>query len=135
MVIKPKHILIALAGIILLAMGSLYMFYDPSETALFPKCPFYWLTGLYCPGCGSQRAIFHILQGDILTGFQYNILLVLLALILVYQMIYYVLNTILKKKIRNWLYAPQLTNTILVTVILFWILRNVSLYPFSLLAP
>ncbi|NNK87678.1 MAG: DUF2752 domain-containing protein [Flavobacteriaceae bacterium] len=133
--IKPKYFLITLAGIIILAMGSLYVFFDPSETAIFPKCPFFWLTGLYCPGCGSQRAIFHILQGDIIGGIQYNILLALLGLILLYQLIYYVLNNRLKRQIRNWLYMPMVTNTILIVVILFWILRNVPVYPFSLLAP
>ncbi len=35
------------------------------------------LTGMKCPGCGSQRAIHALLHTDIKTAFSYNALLVL----------------------------------------------------------
>ena len=28
-------------------------------------CPFKWLTGIDCPGCGFQRAVLALLQGDL----------------------------------------------------------------------
>lgn len=43
---------------------------------MFPKCPFKVLTGLQCPGCGSQRAIHALLHGDIAAAWRFNALLV-----------------------------------------------------------
>ncbi|PJJ83838.1 DUF2752 domain-containing protein [Mucilaginibacter auburnensis] len=36
---------------------------------LFP-CPFKYLTGLDCPGCGFQRAVLALLQGNVSHSFQ-----------------------------------------------------------------
>ncbi|MEO3760594.1 DUF2752 domain-containing protein [Mycobacterium sp. B14F4] len=39
---------------------------DPhSPSFLFPACPFYALTGLYCPGCGGLRMTHDLLHGDL----------------------------------------------------------------------
>ena len=56
--------LAAPAGIILLLMfgGALFFLFDPSETWFFPHCPFFALTGLKCPGCGTARAFHAALQ-------------------------------------------------------------------------
>lgn len=37
-----------------------------------PKCPFKFLTGLSCPGCGFQRALHALLHGQIHTAVSYN---------------------------------------------------------------
>jgi len=37
---------------------------SPSELRL-PSCFFRKITGLYCPGCGSTRAVWRLLQGDL----------------------------------------------------------------------
>jgi hypothetical protein len=62
----------------LLAVGLLgiYFFLDPTQQ-YFPKCPFLWLTGLKCPGCGAQRAVHYLLHGDISEAFRVNFLFVL----------------------------------------------------------
>ena len=62
---------------ILIVSGVLYYNFDPEESVFFPKCPFQLLTGLECPGCGSQRAIHALLHLDILSAFQYNALLII----------------------------------------------------------
>lgn len=66
----PAAIILALAGI------CIYFYFDPSESALFPKCSFYCLTGLKCPGCGSQRAIHALLHGDLSTAVRFNAMMV-----------------------------------------------------------
>ena len=45
---------------------------DPSKTALYPPCPFNYLTGLQCPGCGGTRALHALLHGDIAGAFAFN---------------------------------------------------------------
>jgi hypothetical protein len=39
-------------------------------------CPSLLLTGLYCPGCGSLRAIHDTLTGNVAEAFSHNVLLV-----------------------------------------------------------
>ncbi|NMA74661.1 MAG: DUF2752 domain-containing protein [Bacteroidales bacterium] len=71
----------------LLLIIGVYFFYDPTHNLLFPKCVFYSLTGYKCPGCGSQRAIYHLLHFNISGALKENLLLVLtipLVLLLVY---------------------------------------------------
>ena len=51
-----KKAVIPIAIIVAIVLICTYFYFDPSDSALFPKCTFYSLTGLQCPGCGSQRA-------------------------------------------------------------------------------
>lgn len=118
---KRRYIL---GGILLLGVVYVYMAYDPSTSAWFPKCPFLVLTGLKCPGCGSQRAIHSLLHGDMGTAFAYNAILVL-SLPLVAFLLY--LEVMRKKRPRLYsaFYQPW-TPLILFTVFLGWgIARNI----------
>ena len=57
-----------------------YYFVNPSEYSLFPSCQFYRLTGILCPGCGGQRAVHHLLHGEIAAAFRANALLLSLLI-------------------------------------------------------
>lgn len=69
-----KKLIMAITAAAALAVA--YYFFDPSQTAAFPKCPFFVATGLKCPGCGSQRALHSLLHLDIIGAAKYNALLV-----------------------------------------------------------
>lgn len=89
-----------------------------------PKCMFHQLTGLYCPGCGATRALSAMLHGDLKSSLHNNLLLFpLLALIAV---------LIVKPEIS--LKRP-VAITIVAVVLLFTILRNIPVAPFTYLAP
>ena len=89
-----------------------------------PKCMFYHVTGLYCPGCGATRALSAMLHGDMKASLHNNLLLFpLLALIAV---------LIVKPEIS--LKRP-VAITIVAIVLLFTILRNLPFAPFTYLAP
>ena len=64
----------------LLAAGlggaALYFTFDPARYP-FPRCFFLLVSGLYCPGCGSQRALHALLHGDIGRAANFNLLAVL----------------------------------------------------------
>ena len=132
---KIKKITLFTLVIMLLGALSLYFFNDPLNTDLFPKCPFYSITGFYCPGCGSQRAIHAILHGHIFEGLQHNFLIVLLFLVLCYDFILKLIFILKKKSLNNVLHSPRTTNSILIVILLFWIFRNITIYPFTYLAP
>lgn len=38
---------------------------DPNVPGHYPTCPSLALTGLYCPGCGSLRATWDLMHGDL----------------------------------------------------------------------
>jgi uncharacterized membrane protein len=132
---KIKISLIIVGVLVFFLILALYIFWNPSDSNLFPKCPFYSLTGIYCPGCGSQRAAHQILNGHIIEGLRHNYLIGLLAIVLLYQGFIYIMNDLLNKHIPNVLHQSKVTLGILIAVILFWILRNINLFPFTELAP
>jgi hypothetical protein len=52
-------------------------FFSPEEFPFYPRCLLFTFTGLSCPGCGSLRAIHHLLHGEVLRAFQLNAMFVL----------------------------------------------------------
>ncbi|MDD4143546.1 MAG: DUF2752 domain-containing protein [Prolixibacteraceae bacterium] len=126
---KKIYLISLLTGIFTLA-GFLYVF-DPAVCKIFPPCPFYTITGLYCPGCGSQRALHDILHLD-MAGASANNILVIPAIMV---FIYHLLCLTIKPKHQNILYHKSSPWIVLGIIIIFWILRNIPVYPFTLLAP
>lgn len=123
--------------LLLLIFGVAVVFFvlDPGKTQLFPQCPFHSITGGYCPGCGSQRALHSLLHFNIAGVVSYNFLFLPAAFLVLYHYIYSGLNQIFGWKLPNLLYKKITPWIILIVVILFWILRNLPWYPFSVLAP
>lgn len=120
----------------MLVLLPIYFVVDPMKYALFPECPFYALTGLYCPGCGTQRAIHAILHGQVFEALGYNLLACMALPFILYSAAIMLLNTFYKKKItQNLFYKTWFIHIILLFVVLFWILRNLPLPGFQKLAP
>lgn len=64
--------LAGLAGAVLLANV------DPTQAGSpLPPCPSEWLTGLFCPGCGTTRALHALLHLDLAGALAMNPVLVL----------------------------------------------------------
>ena len=127
-------IFIIAATLVLLMI--LYFFVDARYSTVFPRCVFYSITGLYCPGCGSQRAFSSLLHGDVRQAINYNWLFVLRLPLLFYSAAITTLNVFRKKPlVQSLVYSAAFVKTVLALVILFWIARNISCYPFDLLAP
>lgn len=121
---RKRIFLFSAIAIGIICFIAIYLLFDPSNSRFFPKCPFLMLTGLKCPGCGSQRAIHALLCGDILSAFRYNALLVIsLPIILLYG-IAELLRTRYNALYRK-LNSPTAIWAIFVIVVLWWILRNI----------
>ena len=104
----------------------MYRKYNPIESIYFPKCPFKELTGLQCPGCGSQRAIHYLLNFDIMSATKENVILVLS---IPYVLTGLLFDTLKKpnEKILKWrkvLFGQKAIFLTLTIVVTFWILRN-----------
>lgn len=68
---------VAFWGVAVAALGILYFIVDPEKTSWMPQCPVFSLTGLQCPGCGSQRFLHAILHGDLAGAWHANAFLLL----------------------------------------------------------
>jgi hypothetical protein len=59
-----------------LFIAAVLFWFDPTLYRFYPPCLFYKATGLYCPGCGSLRALHQLLHGHVATAFHFNPLLI-----------------------------------------------------------
>lgn len=125
--------LLFVTGAIFVVVLALFVL-DPSEGSFYPPCPFHRLTGLYCPGCGSLRAVHQLLHGNLPVALGLNPLMVLSLPFLGYCLISPCVATVAKRANAGFIPAFWIW-LILLVIILFWILRNLPIYPFTLLAP
>ena len=119
-------------GIVLFVV--IYKFFNPNQY-FFPKCPVHLITGLYCPGCGSQRSLHAFLNFHILEAFSTNLLVGLLITATSFDILFYFLKL---EKLRpvNFLKTNRyISIVVLYLVIVFTILRNIPFYPINILAP
>lgn len=116
-----------LAGVaILLALVGAYGWFDPARVSFFPPCPFKLLTGLECPGCGSQRCLHQLLHGHVRQAFGYNPLLVLaLPYLLIGFLLEYTPIGSQQPAFHQRLYGKTASWTAFGIVLTYWIGRNV----------
>lgn len=113
--------LMVLAGI---AVGALLYRFPPEKYSFYPVCPVYRYLHLYCPGCGSTRALAALLHGRVIDAMHYNPLFVaLVPLLLAFAVIVY-----WKAIVRNQLAWPQIPTPALTfflgLIAVFTIARN-----------
>ena len=112
----------------------LYRF-NPLEVHFYPRCPLYVMTGIYCPGCGALRAGHALLHGHLLTALDYNALLVVAAPFLAWALAAQAVQALTGRRIPVHALSGRESKAIMWLFIAFMVLRNLPLYPLSLLAP
>ena len=105
--------------------GCVLFLFDPSTTVFYPRCLFHDLTGLWCPGCGTTRALHQLLHGNLAAAFRFNALSMAMLPVAGYLIVCGDASTLKPRWI--WL--------LLVVIVAFGVLRNIPFYPFTLLAP
>lgn len=138
----PKHqkkILFICLCIISAGAFYLYYTYNPAGAGSyfpFPQCPSKKFLHLYCPGCGTQRAVHYLLHGNIWAAMRYNILLILLLPLSAVLVLQFVLRhffdiqwDIALFRKNGFLYALG------IILVLYMILRNVPVPALEFLRP
>jgi hypothetical protein len=116
-----------------LAAGAIFLFFfNPASpiNQFFPKCPFRLLTGLQCPGCGSTRALYHLLHLHPVTAFKLNPLFLLTLPFIVYGLLGFTKSAVTGRPQRRIFIPSFYLWAWLGLLIFFWILRNTPWYPF-----
>ena len=117
----------ALAGCALVAVV------DPSTPGRYGICPFYAVTGWWCPVCGSLRAVHHLTRADLTAAAGSNLLLLLAAPALVYAWAAWALPRLGLRGPPALRIPPAVWWTLLAVFLAFGVLRNLG--PFAWLAP
>jgi hypothetical protein len=114
---------IAAAG----AAGTAVLYhFSPQEYSFYPRCPFYAMTGHYCPGCGATRAIAELLHGHVAAALHFNAAMILLLPVLLWYFgaMYW---TAVQNNRVEWPELPRWTWRFAVAgAVLFGIARNIS---------
>lgn len=105
---------------------------DPNEAGHYPTCPFLATTGLFCPGCGTLRAVHALTRGDLAAAVDLNVLTVVLLPVLAVAWLLWLAHALGRRPT-----APDLPSwagsAIAVVVPIFWVVRNLPVG--SALAP
>lgn len=109
--------------------------YDPATSTLFPPCPVYFLTGWYCPGCGSLRAMHQLLHGQVRVAWAMNPLSVPLFPFLAYGLAAEAMLYARGRKLPLLVLPGAWIRALCAAILLFGIARNLPFHPFNLLAP
>ncbi|MEI7904712.1 MAG: DUF2752 domain-containing protein [Candidatus Firestonebacteria bacterium] len=131
-----NRLLLLLSPFVILSGAAFLYLHDPLKSIVYPPCFLKTLTGLNCAGCGTVRAAYSLLHLNIAEAFSRNQLLVLLLPVVVYIASGFAVNTLAGKKV-----IPQIFNkpgwAILLAALLlvYSILRNIPVYPFTLMIP
>lgn len=118
---RPAHPLkyIPTAAVLLAGTAAVLSlaWFDPMAEAA-PKCVFKTLTGYDCPGCGSQRAIHALLQGNFAAAWHFNAAIFFAAPLCI------ALATNLKP-IRRLKRSPAFYVILALLIIIWWVGRNI----------
>jgi Protein of unknown function (DUF2752) len=121
--------LFGVAGLVMLWV------FDPATSGVFPPCPVRYLTGFYCPGCGSLRALHALLHGDLRRAWAMNPFAVTVLPFLCYGLASEILLALRGRGLPQVTLPANWIRAFGIAVVLYGIARNLPVHPFNLLAP
>jgi hypothetical protein len=96
---------------------------SPDVPGHYPVCPFRALTGYYCPGCGTLRAIHALLHGHLAQAFGYNALSMSMLPVLGWFWCSWLVRTKRDAPARRMVH-PAVIWVLGVLIAVFWVVRN-----------
>lgn len=97
---------------------------DPHQPGHYPTCPFLALTGWFCPGCGSLRALHDLTQLDVAGAWGMNPLLLVVLPFLVVTWVLWTRRTV-RGTPKSRLLPGWAVIGLLVVLVAYGVARNV----------
>lgn len=88
----------------------------------YPKCVIHYLTGLSCPSCGIQRALYSVLHGQFANAIRYNYMLIIT---IPYILLIFISEIFSLERIKEVLYCSKALYCYVAIYILWFIIRNI----------
>ncbi len=109
---------IGIVSLFLILAGAVYYYFGQTIMHILPPCLLYTVTGLKCPMCGGQRAIYQLIHGNLLEALKFNSLLILsifAGFLIILRMLY----------TRSFHIKPIWIYIYIVLISVFTIIRNI----------
>jgi hypothetical protein len=97
---------------------------DPNEPGHYPTCPVLAMTGLYCTGCGTLRAVHDVLRGDLVGALHMNPLMLMMAPFAIATWAAWTIRAATGRP-RTWAAPPWALYVTAGALVLFTVLRNI----------
>ena len=125
MTAASKKKAVAGAAIVIGVLIALFYFaVNPESSRFMPQCIFHKITGLDCPGCGSQRMIHSLLHGNFREAWAYNpFLLCMIPVILWYAWLDFFPAK--APRLFRFFHSPVMIAALGTAIILWGIFRNI----------
>lgn len=118
-VLPPAGVALATAAVVT-TLGVV----DPNAPGHYPPCPWLFLTGTYCPGCGTLRAVHALAHGDVATALARNPIAVIASVWLAGWFLVWTHRQWTGRQ-RTTMAPAWVLYTLLGVVLAYWVLRNV----------
>lgn len=108
----------------IVTITAIYFFINPAEKNLGVQCLFFKATGLFCPGCGGQRAFHALLHGNFEQAFDFNpLIFIILPLIGIkfYEEIFE------KQIVPAFIFSRRFLIVFIIFIVIFTFYRNILL--------
>ena len=121
-----KYLQLSMVITLFVVTAIVYYKFNPADNGWFPRCPVKLLTGWSCPGCGTQRAMHALLNGNIYEALRYNYFFV----ISIPYVLALVLSLVLKRqkkhgKISHYVEGQPLVVLYIVCFCSWFVIRNI----------
>ena len=110
-----------IASLVVVGAAGAWVLYTFAPTAygFYPRCVFKSATGWDCPGCGTTRALHHLLHGRFAEAFHYNPMLFAMM-----GVAFCALPSVARGEQPRFLMQPWFAWTAFAVLMAWWIGRN-----------
>ena len=127
--------LVGVAGLLMAAALYFVAINPPTDNSYYPKCVSYQIASIHCPGCGSTRTLHALLNLRFEQAIAYNpvmVALLPLGVFVLLRSVWHRVQGTTPSRLPGFVWFPRILTVVLIA---FWILRNIPVYPLTLLAP
>ncbi|UGQ10101.1 DUF2752 domain-containing protein [Yinghuangia sp. ASG 101] len=96
---------------------------DPGRPGHYPTCPFFAVTGLFCPGCGGLRCAHALAHGDVVSALALNAFAVAMVPLIVCIWLRWTVRS-LRGRTRTTAADPRLIRVLVAAIVVFAVARN-----------